>query len=64
MKRPIRLKLWRLKDEKIKEKVKDMIKETAKETECWEEWNENIMKVANKVCGTSNGVHKLKATWW
>ena len=31
MKRPVRLKLWRLKDESIKEKVKDMIKETAKE---------------------------------
>ena len=54
--KPQRVKLLKLKDEKIKKIVKDMIKETTKETECWEEWSANFTKAAKKICGISREV--------
>jgi len=56
--------LWKLKDNKIKEKVENMIKETTKDSQCWEEWSENILKAAKKICGISKEGHKSKITWW
>ena len=35
-----------------------------KESECWEEWSENVLRAAKKVCGISKGGHKQKTTWW
>jgi len=64
VKKSERIKLWKLKDNKIKEKVKNMIKETTKESQCWKEWSENILKAAIKICGISKGGHKSKITWW
>jgi len=29
-----------------------------------EEWSENILKAAKKICGISKGGHKSKITWW
>ena len=60
MKKLVRVKLWRIKDEKIKENVKDIINEVAKE--CWKKCSENFMKVAKKIRRISSGAQKV--IWW
>ena len=60
LKNPGKVKLWKLKDEKIKKIMKD-----AKEgPEIWDDWCKYTMNVAKRVCGISKGGHNQKTTWW
>ena len=60
LKNPGKVKLWRLKDKKIKR----MMKDAKKEPESWDDWSKYIMNVAKRVCGISKGGHNQKTTWW
>ena len=46
LKNPGKVKLWRLKDEKIKR----MMKDAKEEAESWDDWCKYIMNVAKRVC--------------
>ena len=60
LKNPGKMKLWRLKDEKIKR----MMKDAKGEPESWDDCSKYIMNVAKRVCGISKGGHNQKTTWW
>ena len=64
LKNPAKLKLWVLKDEKMKRMMKDEMKDAKEEPESWNDWCKYIMNVAKKVCGISKGGHNQKTTWW
>ena len=56
-----KVKLWRLKDEKIKRKMKD----AKEEPESWDDWSKHIMNVAKRACGLSKSGHNQETTrWW
>ena len=59
LKNPGKVKLWRLKDEKMER----MMKDAKEEPESWDVWCKYIMK-AKRVCGISKGGHNQKTTWW
>ena len=61
LKNPGKVKLWRLKDEKMKR----MMKDAKEELESWDDWCKYIMNVAKRVCGISKGGYNQKTTrWW
>ena len=62
LKNPGKVKLWRLKDEKIKRMMKDAMKDGKKEPESWDDWSKYIMNGAKRVCGISKGGHNQKTT--
>ena len=62
LKNPTKVKLWRLKDEKIKRMIKDGMKDAKEEPESWDDWCKYIMNVAKRVCGISKGGHNQKTT--
>ena len=64
LKNPGKVKLWRLKDEKIKKMMKDGMKDAKEEPESWDDWCKYIINVAKRVCGISKGGHNQKPTWW
>ena len=64
LKNPGKVKLWRLKDEKMKRMMKDKMKDAKEEPESWDDWYKYIMNVAKRVCGISKGGHNQKTTWW
>ena len=64
LKNPGKVKLWRLKDEKMKRMMKDEMKDAKEELESWDDWCKYIMNVAKRVCGISKGGHNQKTTWW
>ena len=64
LKNPEKVKLWRLKDEKMKRMMKDEMKDAKEEPESWDDWCKYIMNVAKRVCGISKGGHNQKTTWW
>ena len=64
LKNPGKVKLWRLKDEKMKRMMKDEMKDAKEEPESWEDWCKYIINVAKRVCGISKGGHNQKTTWW
>ena len=55
LKNPGKVKLWRLKDEKIKRMMKDATKEAKKEPESYDDWCKYIMNVDIRICGISKG---------
>ena len=59
-----KVKLWRLKDEKIKWLMNDAMKDANAEPESWEDWRKYIMNVAKRVCGISKGGYDRKRTCW
>jgi len=59
-----RVKLWRLREEAIRNAVREGVREEKQEPESWEQWSVRIMKVAADVCGTSRGRHERRSTWW
>ena len=61
---PEKVKLWRLKDQKMKRMMKDEMKDAKEEPETWNNWCKYIMNVAKRVCGISKGGHNQKTTWW
>ena len=64
LKNPMKVKLWKLKDEKIKRMMKDEMKDAKEEPESRDDWCKYIMNVAKRVCGISKGGHNQKTTWW
>ena len=60
LKNPGKVKLWRLKEEKIKR----MMKDAKEEPESWDDGSKHIMNVVKRVCGLSKGGHNQKTTWW
>ena len=64
LKNPGKVKLWRLKNEKMKRMMKGEMKDAKEELESWDDWCKYIMNVAKRVCGISKGVHNQKTTWW
>ena len=63
LKNPGKVKLWRLKDEKMKRMMKDEMKDAKEEPESWDDWSKYIMTAAKRVCGISKGGHNQKTTW-
>ena len=61
---PSRVKLWRLKDDKVRKAVAEGVQANTHEDETWEEWSDKIMEVATKVCGVTRGHNGQKTTWW
>ena len=64
LKNPGKVRLWRLKDEKIKQLMKDAMQDANEEPESWDDWSKYIMNVAKRVCGISKDGHNRKTTWW
>ena len=65
LKNPRKVKLWGLKEEKMKRMMKDEMKDAKEEPESWDDWCKYIMNVAIRVCGISKGGHNQKtASWW
>ena len=65
LKNPGKVKLWGLKNEKMKRMMKDEMKDAKEEPESWDDWCKYIMNVAIRVCGISKGGHNQKTTsWW
>ena len=64
LKNPEKVKLWRLKKEKIKRMMEDGMKDAIEEPESWDDWCKYIMNGAKRVCGISKGGHNQKTTWW
>ena len=60
LKYPGKVKLRRLKDEKIKR----MMKDAKEEPESWDDWSKYIMNVAKRVCGISKSGHNQKTALW
>ena len=54
------VKLWRLKDEKMKR----MMKDAREEPQSWENWSKYTMNEAKRVCGISKDGRNRKTTWW
>ena len=52
MRKPERIRLWRLKDENVK-KLRDQIKETNKKADSRQDFGNNLLVAARKVCGIS-----------
>jgi len=57
------MKLWRVKDEKIRKVVRQKIDETATGCESWDDWSHNLLRAATRVYGRSRGGQR-KVTWW
>ena len=49
LKNPEKVKLWRLKDEKIKRMMEDGMKDAIEELDSWDDWCKYIMNVAKRV---------------
>ena len=62
LKTPRKVKLWRLKDEKIKRMMKDGMKDAKEEPESWDDWCKYVMNVAERACGKSKGGRNQKTT--
>jgi len=59
-----RVKLWRLKVEKIRKVVRQRIDEASTGCESWDDWSQNLLRAATSVCGKSRGGQRRKVTWW
>ena len=59
LKNPGKVKLWRMKDEKIKWLIKDK----NEEQESCEDWSKYIMNVDRRVSGISKSGHNRKTKW-
>jgi len=57
------VKLWKLKDEKIRKVVRQRIDETSTGCESWDDWSHNHLRAATSVCGRSRGEQRRKLTW-
>ena len=60
LKNPGKVKLWRLKNEKMKRMMKDKMKDAKEEPESWDDWCKYIMNVAKGVSGISKGGRNQK----
>ena len=59
-----RVKLWRLREDHIRKVIEEEIHEVAQNAESWDEWSEEILRVAAKRCEVSTGHGSQKITWW
>ena len=64
MRKPERIRLWRLKTKTSKKKLTEQIKETHKKADSWQNFGNSLLVAARKVCGITKNGQKRKITWW
>ena len=57
------IKLWRLKNDKIKKAVKDQVNEITALSKSYNDWSKNIFRVVAKLCCKSKGDQRQKTSW-
>ena len=70
MRKPKKIKTWRLKNPEVKLKfekeVAEKLKTARNDSDVWKIYEETIVQTAKEVCGETNGVARKrnKETWW